>query len=135
MQMVDGKYVDMNESCETWRLRTPAEHASLLHWATIIHWRAHIYDDIVSSFKTFEQSNPSLFSLGFKDKSWSVNMLARVGRRHSQPMMANRIITSMYQYPSMEVTEAFSKIREQCKAYCVAPGMQVLCSTQRGFAE
>jgi phosphatidylinositol kinase/protein kinase (PI-3 family) len=123
--MVEGRYVDMNESCETWRLRTPAEHASLLHWATIIHWRAHIYDYIVASFKNLEKSNPALFSFGFTEKSWSVNMLARVARQHCQPMMANHTITGMYQYPSMEVTEAFSKIREQCKAYCVAPDMQV----------
>ena len=136
MQVTDGRYVDMCESCETWRLRTPAEQASLLHWATIIRWRAHIYDYIVSSFAGFEKRNPALYSLGFKDKSWSVNTLARIARKHCQPMLANRTISSMYQYPTMEVSEAFAKIREQCKAYCAAPEMQArpprACSHPRG---
>jgi hypothetical protein len=128
--MPNAQYSDMCESCETWRLRTPNEHASLLHWATIIWWRAHIYDFIVTSFGHFEERNPALYSLGFKDKSWSVNMLARIARKHCQPALANRTITSMYKYPTMEVSEAFAKIREQCKSYCIAPDMQVRrCST------
>lgn len=130
MQMPNAQYTDMCESCETWRLRTPNEHASLLHWATIIRWRAHIYDFIVTSFGHFEERNPALYSLGFKDKSWSVNTLARIARKHCQPALANRTITSMYKYPTMEVSEAFAKIREQCKSYCIAPDMQVRqCST------
>jgi FAT domain len=124
VQLPDAPYTDMCESCETWRLRTPNEHASLLHWATIIRWRCHIYDFIVSAFSGFEQRNPALYSLGFKDKSWSVNTLARIARKHGQPALANRTITTMYKYPTMEVSEAFAKIREQCKAFCIAPDMQ-----------
>ena len=92
----------MWEACETWRLRTPAPHAPLLHWATLIRWRCHIYDVMVRAFAHMQEDNGALYSMGFKDKSWSVNTLAMVARKHGQPAMANRVITTLYQYPTME---------------------------------
>ena len=120
-----------SDTCETWRLRMPNVHDSLLHWATIVHWRNIIYDYMIQHFINLEEINPSLYSLGFKDKSRSVNSLARVARKHGLPALANHFINNMYRYPTMEVSEAFAKIQEQCKAYSEAKDQQVWCSLQQ----
>jgi hypothetical protein len=101
-------------------------HDSLLHWATIVHWRNVIYDHMIQHFMCLEDRNPNLYSLGFRDKSRFVNTFARVARKHGLPSLANHIINNMYRYPTMEVSEAFTKIQEQCKAYAEAPEQQVM---------
>ena len=77
------------------------------------------------SFENHEATNAQLYSLGYKDKSWSVNMLARVARKHGLPQLCNEIINKMYGYPTMEVSEAFTKIQEQCRAFVEAPNQEV----------
>lgn len=77
------------------------------------------------SFKHVETVNGALYSLGYKDKSWSVNTLARIARKHGLPQLANDVINKMYGYPTMEVSEAFTKIQEQCRAFVEAPDQQV----------
>lgn len=115
----------MWDTCETWRLRLPSAHDSMLHWATIVHWRSIIYDFMIHHFMPLEQTNANLYSLGFRDKSRSVNIMARAARKHGLPMLANHVINTMYRYPTMEVSEAFTKIQEQCKAYVDAKDHQV----------
>jgi phosphatidylinositol kinase/protein kinase (PI-3 family) len=126
MQIASEQFSATSDTCETWRLRMPNVHDSLLHWATIVHWRNIIYDYMIQHFMNLEELNPSLYSLGFKDKSRSVNSLARVARKHGLPSLANHFINNMYRYPTMEVSEAFAKIQEQCKAYSEAKDQQVL---------
>jgi phosphatidylinositol kinase/protein kinase (PI-3 family) len=123
--MANEHFSATSDTCETWRLRMPNVHDSLLHWATIVHWRNIIYDYMIQHFMNLEELNPGLYSLGFKDKSRSVNSLARVARKHGLPSLANHFINNMYRYPTMEVSEAFAKIQEQCKAYSEAKDQQV----------
>lgn len=127
--MASEQFSATSDTCETWRLRMPNVHDSLLHWATIVHWRNIIYDYMIQHFMNLEELNPSLYSLGFKDKSRSVNSLARVARKHGLPSLANHFINNMYRYPTMEVSEAFAKIQEQCKAYSEAKDQQVLTTS------
>lgn len=117
VQPPDAQFSAMWDTCETWRLRLPSAHDSMLHWATIVHWRSIIYDFMIQYFMPLEQNNANLYSLGFRDKSRSVNIMARAARKHGLPMLANHVINNMYRYPTMEVSEAFTKIQEQCKAY------------------
>jgi phosphatidylinositol kinase/protein kinase (PI-3 family) len=132
VQMASEQFGATSDTCETWRLRMPNVHDSLLHWATIVHWRNIIYDYMIQHFMNLEELNPSLYSLGFKDKSRSVNSLARVARKHGLPSLANHFINNMYRYPTMEVSEAFAKIQEQCKAYSEAKDQQVCSSSLCG---
>lgn len=125
VQPPDAQFSAMWDTCETWRLRLPSAHDSMLHWATIVHWRSIIYDFMIHYFMPLEQTNANLYSLGFRDKSRSVNIMARAARKHGLPMLANHVINNMYRYPTMEVSEAFTKIQEQCKAYVDAKDHQV----------
>lgn len=126
VQPPDAQFSAMWDTCETWRLRLPSAHDSMLHWATIVHWRSIIYDFMIQYFMPLEQNNANLYSLGFRDKSRSVNIMARAARKHGLPMLANHVINTMYRYPTMEVSEAFTKIQEQCKAYVDAKDHQAM---------
>lgn len=65
---------------------------------------------------------PQLHQLGYKDKAWSVNKLGSIAYRHQLPEMAISAINTLYGHNSMEVQEAFVKIKAQAKAYLLLPG-------------
>jgi len=62
-------------------------------------------------------TSPQLHNLGYRDRAWSVNKLAAVARKQGLAQVCVRIPNALYGYLTMELQEAFVKIREQVKAY------------------
>ena len=112
---------ELKDILETWRLRLPNEWESLERWSEMVHWRSHMHNVVVNAFKDFHQINPPLHQLGFRDKAWSVNRLARIARKHGQPRVCVSVLNKMYGFTTMEVQEAFVKICEQAKAHIGPP--------------
>uniref|UniRef100_A0A7I4F837 Non-specific serine/threonine protein kinase n=1 Tax=Physcomitrium patens TaxID=3218 RepID=A0A7I4F837_PHYPA len=117
-----GAYVDLKDILETWRLRTPNEWDELTVWMDLLQWRNHMYNTVINAFKGFSETNPQLHQLGFRDKAWSVNKLAYVARRQGLYEVCVSVLNKMYGFLTMEVQEAFVKIREQAKAYLEMKG-------------
>lgn len=61
--------------------------------------------------------NPSGGQVGFKAKAWAVNKFATVARKQGLGAIGMDIIHKMYGYESMDIQEAFMKIKVQAKAY------------------
>ncbi|GLJ07095.1 hypothetical protein SUGI_0058030 [Cryptomeria japonica] len=114
---VHGSYVDLKDILETWRLRIPNEWDNLSVWYDLLQWRNHMYNTVINAFKDFSNTNPQLHQLGYRDKAWSVNKLARVARKQGLFDVCVAVLNKMYGFATMEVQEAFVKIREQAKAY------------------
>ncbi|KAH7432383.1 hypothetical protein KP509_07G020000 [Ceratopteris richardii] len=117
VQTPGGAYVELKEILETWKSRIPNEWDDLTVWYDLMQWRNHMYNIVISAFKDFSATNPQLHQLGFRDKAWSVNKLAYVARKQGLHDVCVTILTKMYGYLTMEVQEAFVKIREQVKAH------------------
>eukprot|EP00899_Mesostigma_viride_P026573 jgi/Mesvir1/70/Mv13673-RA.2 len=110
-------YTELKNILEIWRLRLPNEWDSLLWWFDTMQWRNHMYNTVINAFKGMAESNPKLHQIGFRDKAWSVNKLAQVCRRHGLGDVCVGVLNKMYGFLTMEVQEAFNKIREQAHAY------------------
>ncbi|KAJ7563398.1 hypothetical protein O6H91_03G108600 [Diphasiastrum complanatum] len=117
-----GQYADLKDILETWRLRIPNNWDELTVWNDLMLWRNHMYNVVINAFKGFSESNPQLHQLGFRDKAWSVNKLAYVARKQGLYEVCVTGLDKMYGFLTMEVQEAFVKIREQAKAYLEMKG-------------
>ncbi len=62
----DHPFTDLKEIRETWRLRTPNDWESLVHWQDVLVWRNQIYNIVINSFGSMRDMAPSLPQLGYK---------------------------------------------------------------------
>ncbi|XVE87428.1 hypothetical protein DITRI_Ditri18aG0116500 [Diplodiscus trichospermus] len=115
-------YADLKDILETWRLRTPNEWDNMSVWYDLLQWRNEMYNAVIDAFKDFSTTNPQLHHLGYRDKAWNVNKLARIARKQGLYDVCVTILEKMYGHSTMEVQEAFVKIREQAKAYLEMKG-------------
>ncbi|XP_058091042.1 uncharacterized protein LOC131237348 isoform X3 [Magnolia sinica] len=131
---VHGGYMDLKDILETWRLRTPNEWDNLSVWYDLLQWRNEMYNVVIDAFKDFATTNPQLHHLGYRDKAWNVNKLAHIARKQGLHDVCVAILEKMYGHSTMEVQEAFIKIREQAKAYLemkgeLTSGLNLISST------
>ncbi|KZV22547.1 transformation/transcription domain-associated protein-like [Dorcoceras hygrometricum] len=117
-----GLYADLKDILETWRLRTPNEWDNMSVWYDLLQWRNELYNSVIDAFKDLINTNSQLHHLGFRDKAWNVNKLAHISRKHGLHDICVSILEKMYGHSTMEVQEAFVKIREQAKAYLEMKG-------------
>ncbi|KGN48912.1 transformation/transcription domain-associated protein [Cucumis sativus] len=115
-------YADLKDILETWRLRIPNEWDGMTVWCDLLQWRNEMYNAVIDAFKDFGNTNSQLHHLGFRDKAWNVNKLAHVARKQGLYDVCVAILDKMYGHSTMEVQEAFVKIREQAKAYLEMKG-------------
>ena len=107
---------------ETWRLRTPNEWDPVPWWSEILMWRGNMHNIMTHAAKQIGEQNPAMLQvtqqldqLGQRERAWSLNKFARAARKQRLPEVALNIL-SRHQ-GQVEVSEAFSKLREQCEAY------------------
>ncbi|KAA8531972.1 hypothetical protein F0562_006886 [Nyssa sinensis] len=129
-----GVYADLKDILETWRLRTPNEWDNLSVWYDLLQWRNEMYNAVIDAFKDFGTTNSQLHHLGYRDKAWNVNKLAHIARKQGLFDVCVSILEKMYGHSTMEVQEAFVKIREQAKAYLemkgeLTSGLNLISST------
>lgn len=117
-----GLYADLKDILETWRLRTPNEWDNMSVWCDLLQWRNEIYNSVIDAFKEFSNTNSQLHHLGYRDKAWNVNKLAHIARKQGLHDVCVSVLEKMYGHSTMEVQEAFIKIREQAKAYLEMKG-------------
>ncbi|GAX77356.1 hypothetical protein CEUSTIGMA_g4802.t1 [Chlamydomonas eustigma] len=134
----DHQFTEMKEILETWRIRRPNVWESLLHWQDVLLWRNQIHNIVINAFSNPEVVGPDLHQLGFKEKAWSVNQLASVATTHGCTDFALSALNNLYGYSSMEMREAFVKIREQAMAYLARPtelqaGLNLLSSIDLNY--
>lgn len=138
VQTPGGAYVELKEILETWKSRIPNEWDDLTVWYDLMQWRNHMYNIVINAFKDFSATNPQLHQLGYRDKAWSVNKLAYVARKQGLHEVCVTVLTKMYGYLTMEVQEAFVKIREQVKAHLemkgeLVAGLNLLSATNLDY--
>jgi len=101
-------YADLKDILETWRLRTPNEWDNMTVWYDMLQWRNEMYNVVIDAFKDFVTSNTPLHHLGYRDKAWNVNKLARIARKQGLYDVCVQILEKMYGHSQMEVQVQFS---------------------------
>jgi len=113
-------FSDMKEILETWRLRTPNLWDPLPMWSDLLTWRSHMYSLVSSTLKSFHDLPAGVNLSGSRDQAWSVTKLATVARKQDLNEVAIQILQRHYEKThtmSLEIQEAFVKLREQAKGY------------------
>jgi transformation/transcription domain-associated protein len=107
---------------ETWRLRTPNDWDPIPWWSEILVWRGNMHNIMTHAAKQIGEQNPAmsqvtqqLDQLGQRERAWSLNKFATSARKQRLPEVALSILAR--HQGQIEVSEAFSKLREQCQAY------------------
>lgn len=98
-----GLYADLKDILETWRLRTPNEWDNMSVWCDLLQWRNEIYNSVIDAFKEFSNTNSQLHHLGYRDKAWNVNKLARIARKQGLHDVCVSVLEKMYGHSTMEV--------------------------------
>ncbi|CEG01408.1 Tetratricopeptide-like helical [Ostreococcus tauri] len=107
---------------ETWRLRTPNEWDQMPWWNEILMWRGNMHNIMTHAAKQIGEQNPAMLQvtqqldqLGQRERAWSLNKFANAARKQNLPEVALNILNR--HQGQIEVSEAFSKLREQCESY------------------
>ena len=103
---------DLKNLLSAWRHRLPNEHDGMSKWDEIFSWRLHMFRSITSHFSWSEPS--TLASL--HDRPWTLIQMAKVARKQGLREVALQSLNQLTDC-SMDVSDAFSKLREQILAY------------------
>jgi transformation/transcription domain-associated protein len=92
----------------TWRHRLPNDYDETSDWDDIVNWRTQIFNLITANFQWSEASALS----ALHDRPWTIIRMASAARKQGAKEFA--ILTlSKISDSSMDVADAFSKLREQ----------------------
>lgn len=103
---------DLKNLLSAWRHRLPNDHDPISQWDEIFHWRLHMFSSITANFSWSEPS--TLASL--HDRPWTSIQMAKIARKQRLREVALQSLNQLTDC-SMDVSDAFSKLREQILAY------------------
>ena len=103
---------DLKNLLTAWRERIPNEYDSITAWEDLFTWRSHVFGAIASKF---QWSDPgSLATL--HDRPWTAIQVARIARKQGRKDVALLSLSKLTDC-AMDVSDAFSKLREQIVIY------------------
>lgn len=110
---------EVKNKLATWRERVPQPWHALPVWADVLLWRMNVY----AALNRFLAADPdaSVSALGSHEMAWSLNAYAHVARKQHLVQSALEMLERVYQLPTLQVDDAFRKLREQVKNYFQLP--------------
>jgi len=103
---------DLKNLLTAWRHRLPNDHDDISGWEEIMEWRSHMFGAITSNFHWSEAS--ALASL--HDRPWTAIRMAETARSHGLREVGLASLSKLTDC-AMDVSDAFSKLREQILTY------------------
>lgn len=124
--------LDFKSTLQTWRNRVPSSTDTLHNWDSIMQWRTFVFHSIKSIYQQYTNDEMALASVN--DTPWTIITLAHTARKRDFPDVALRTLSALNSTTSMEVCDAYSKIREQVliclsSAAEVRSGLSIINST------
>jgi hypothetical protein len=118
-------YPDLRTVAHTWRDRLPNEWDSISDWDDVMRWRAHVFQSVQKAFVSWGTAD---HISELHDAPWTVAMLTRVARKQG---LVQAIQTIKHASDAngtcndlrMNVSDAFSKLRERILAYDTKDGL------------
>jgi hypothetical protein len=95
-----------------WRERIPNEYDAMSVWDDLFTWRSHVFG---AMSERFQWSDPSQLA-GLHDRPWTAIQMARVARKQGMKDSSSLFLSKLTDC-AMDVSDAFSKLREQIVIY------------------
>uniref|UniRef100_A0A7S1B6V0 Non-specific serine/threonine protein kinase n=1 Tax=Corethron hystrix TaxID=216773 RepID=A0A7S1B6V0_9STRA len=102
-------YPDLKNILSAWRDRLPNPWENLIVWEDLFVWRSHIFDAISSNFHWGEPNAVATLH----DRPWTSIRLAQIARKQGVTDLSIRSLNRLQADTTMDVSDAFSKLREQ----------------------
>lgn len=112
-------FPDLKNILQTWRERQPNEWDSLTVYDDLFVWRSHMFAAIQSNFHYSDPSNLA----ALHDRPWTILKLSRIARKQKVPEVCLQSLSKLYAVNTMDVQDAFSKLREQIVT-CIGGGSE-----------
>lgn len=100
---------DFKNILSTWRERLPNKWDSILLWDDILAWRCHMFSIVMGAFSGVDPSQ----LVCMHDQPWSIIKLASIARKQGLHEVSLCSLAKLYSVNTMDVQDAFSKLREQ----------------------
>ncbi|CAO3698502.1 unnamed protein product [Rhizopus microsporus] len=131
----------------SWRDRLPNIWEDINFWSHMVAWRQQIFNAINRAYVPLipllpiqgaNQNVNSVAYRGYHETAWIINRFAHVARKHDLDNVCTTSLAKIHTLPSVEVQEAFLKLREQVKCYYKNPsqhnaGLDVLNNTNISY--
>lgn len=104
---------DLKNLLNAWRHRLPNDYEKLTIWDDVFTWRSHMFSAIT---KNFQWSEPNTLAT-LHDTPWTDIRIAKTARKQGTRDVALLLLNKLTGNRSMDVTDAFLKLREQILAY------------------
>ena len=101
---------DLSSSLAVWRERIPDKADTMRKWDSLLHWRAQLFACVT---RIFRGGAEDARLAAVTDAHWSTLQLVSTARRHGLIEVGLRTAHSVQSITSLDVTDAFSKVREQ----------------------
>ena len=102
-------FPDLKNLLQSWRERQPNEWDDLCVFDDLFVWRNHMFAAISSNFHYAQPSDLAQLH----DRPWSVIKLSKVARKQGVPEVSLSSLSKIYSITTMDVVDAFAKLREQ----------------------
>jgi transformation/transcription domain-associated protein len=103
-------------------------------WSDLLAWRQHIFSALNAAFQSTvppasdaatggaapAQAHPFAYR-GYHELAWLINKFSRVCRKNGLPDVCLSFLNRIYTLPTLEIQDAFSKLREQTLCYLDSP--------------
>jgi len=106
-------FPDLKNLLTAWRHRLPNEADPISVWDDVFIWRSHMFNAITTNFSWSEPGTLATLH----DRPWTAIRLASVGRKQGTKEVSLLSLGKLTDC-AMDVSDAFSKLREQIMSYC-----------------
>jgi hypothetical protein len=110
---------DIKNKLSAWRDRTPSNWEAPSDWSDVLLWRHWIYGVLVRHLAG--DADQSVSSLGMHELAWSLCAFSRVARKQNLLQASLETLNRVYQLPTLQLDDAFFKLREQVLCYAKVP--------------
>ncbi|CAB9517671.1 PI3/PI4-kinase family protein C1F5.11c [Seminavis robusta] len=104
---------DLKNLLNAWRHRLPNDCDKLTMWDDVFTWRSHMFNAVT---RNFHWSEPNTLAT-LHDKPWTAIRIAKTGRKQGERTVALQFLNKLTGNRSMDVNDAFHKLREQILIY------------------
>jgi transformation/transcription domain-associated protein len=104
---------DLKNLLNAWRHRLPCESDKLSAWDDVCAWREHMFSAVTSNF---HWSEPNTLAT-LHDRPWTIIRMAKTARKQGMQDVSLHFLNKTSEERSMNVSDAFLKLREQILAY------------------
>ncbi len=103
---------DLKNLLSSWRHRLPNKFDAMSCWEDIFHWRTHMFTAITTNFSWSEPGTLATLH----DRPWTAFQMAKIARKQGMNDISLLSLSKLTDC-AMDVSDAFSKLREQILSY------------------